>query len=219
MSKRVALIGLVAGVGLATLGTGTAEAQWSFLQPPGMWWYWGSVDGCASITKVPNPTTNPALLRCDIQLTRIETLCYNPNNHDVTPGVAGARVLVSSAIKPSDITDKKKGKADVCVGVDELSLGAETLCVNRNWIPKLALTQEFVATCTTEKCTGTDPLNPCATTVVKDTKRCACTLPSGYSFDNMPTPCSDPKGIGCVPYDCVELDIFGNPTANSCQLQ
>jgi len=231
MSKRVLMAGLAIGVGLATLQTGTAEAQWQFALPPGMWWYYGSVDGCATITKVPNPETHPAILRCNVALTRIETLCENPQNKSVSPGEAATQVMLFDTIDPSDLLEKEKGKANICVGVNEVEdLGAEVLCVNGNWNPVAALTTEFRATCTTEKCTGEDDPNTpeddtCEQTVVKDTQVCACTLPAQYSLENypenLPDPCPDPlhPTDNCVAYICKALDPKTGAVIGECTLE
>jgi len=231
MLKRAPMIGFAVGVALATLHAETAEAGWTYVRPPGMWWYYGSVDGCALIGQVRNPEQHPALLRCDIQLSRIETLCYNPNNNDVRPGEAATKVVVFNTIDPEDLLDQKgqknKGKANLCVEVDELSLPAEILCVNRNWIPQAALTTEFLAACTTEQCTGVDDPTTldvneaCNTTVPQDTQRCACRLPDGFSAEFPPVQCADPRNPdpSCTAYICDELDANGQPTGQSCKLQ
>jgi hypothetical protein len=226
MLKRALKIGLALAIGLATQPMGTTQAgnNWTFIQPPGMWWNFGTVDGCASIARVPNPATKPALLRCDITLTQIETLCENPNGL-IVKGEASTKVIASNAIDPSDLLQKDKGKANVCVQVDELALGGEELCVNGNWTAVGALTTEFSATCTTEACTGVDnPNTPqneaCNTTVVANTQVCACTLPPGFSVENPPDACADPLNPeNCTAYICNELDPKTlQPTGNQCSL-
>lgn len=220
MSKKVLMTCLAVAIGVIGLH-GTAEAgNWSFLQPPGMWWYYGSVDGCAAIGSVPNPDKKPAILKCEIDLKRIETLCENPQNKDVRPGEAATKVVVFNTIDPEDLLDSKgqkyRGQAELCVGFDEVtSLPADILCVNRNWHPIGALTTEFTATCKTEQCTGEDDLSTpnvneaCNITVPKDTQRCECSLPYG-SVESPPSP--------RTPYSCIEVDAYGIPTGNMCEL-
>jgi hypothetical protein len=240
MSKRVLMAGLAIGVGLATLQTGTAEAQWQFALPPGMWWYYGSIDGCATITQVRNPEQHPAQLRCEVKVTKVQTLCENPHNHDVNPGESATKVVfvATNQIDGNELLNSKEQKvkntAGLCVEIDDndCSIDPETgepssplcndaFCVNPNWHILDVLTTEFVATCTTEQCTGDDPDNPCAQTVPRDTESCACTLPAGYSVENPPVPCPDPLHPipSCTAYICQELDADGNLTGNLCQLQ
>jgi hypothetical protein len=220
MLKKALMIGLAVGIGFAALHAVTAEAGWSYLRPPGMWWYYGSVNGCGTITQVRNPEKFPALLRCDIDLTRIETLCKNPNNHDVRPGEAATRVVVSNPIDPEDLLNdkgqKKKGTAELCVGVNELALDPGVLCVNRNWNPIAALTTDFLATCTTERCIGEGD-DPCELTAEpEDSLVCECRLPSG-SVEYPPDP--------GTPYTCTELEVehtpdgpIYTPTERECKL-
>ncbi len=239
MLKRVLMAGLAAGVGLATLQTGTAEAQWQFALPPGMWWYYGSIDGCATVTQVRNPVQHPAQLRCEVTVTRVQTLCENPNHHLVSGEAATKVVFVgTNQIDGNELLNsreqKTKNTAGLCVEIDDsdCSIDQDTglprsplcnpeFCVNPNWHPIDVLTTEFRATCTTEQCTGTDPNNPCAVTVLRDTESCACTLPADFSVENKPTPCADPlhPTADCTAYICQELDADGNLTGNLCQLQ
>jgi hypothetical protein len=241
MLKRVLKTGLAVSIGLATLHGITAEAGgWTYVRPPGMWWYYGSLDGCATISKVPNPDTHPALLRCNIALTRIETLCVNPNYNDVRPGEAATQSVVWSKIKPGDLLNdkgqKNKGKANLCVSLNEVEdIDPAILCVNGNWHPIEdeyddngdltavgALTTEFLAACTTEACSDDTCTGP---TTVKDTELCKCTLPSQYSAENPPQHrCADPlhPDDSCTAYQCYEVDANGDATTTPptpCELQ
>jgi hypothetical protein len=236
MSKRVLMIGIAVGAGLAALRGGTAEAgNWAYLRPPGTWFYYGSIDGCAAIGSVPNPDNHPAQLSCEFEITEVATLCQNPQNHDVNPGKAATKVFFTGKhqLEQSDMVTKTKGKANACVKVDEMADGSplldDGLCVNPNWHLLGALTTQFQAICRTEQCTGTDNPNTtdvneaCNTTVVKDTQRCQCTLPAEFSVDNPPTPCPDPLHpelypTQCTAYQCIEVNASGVPTGGLCQL-
>jgi hypothetical protein len=234
MSKRTLMIGLAVGAGLAVLSAGTTEAgNWSYIKPPGTWFYYGSIDGCSAIGSVPNPDTHPAVFSCEFQITEVDTLCQNPQNRDVNPGKAATNVSFTAKhqLQQSDLLTKSRGKANACVKVDETADGSplldDDLCTNPNWHLIGVLTTQFETICRTEQCTGTDnPNTPnvneaCDTTVVKDTQRCQCTLPAGYSIDNLPPPCADPlhPDPSCVAYQCIEVNAGGVPTGQLCQLQ
>jgi hypothetical protein len=226
MCKRTLMMGLAVVAGLALSG-GIGEAgTWSYIKPPGTWFYYGSIDGCSAIGSVPNPDTHPAQFSCEFEVTEVQTLCQNPQNQDVNPGKAATNVtfFAKHQLQQSDILAKSRGKANACVKVDEMADGSplldDDLCVNPNWHLIGALTTQFKATCRTEQCTGpTD--NPCSTTVVKDTQICQCTLPAGYSIENPPTPCADPlhPDASCTAYQCIEVNAAGVPTGGACQLQ
>lgn len=233
MSKRVLMTGLVLSAGLVALGGSTGEAgNWSYVRPPGTWFYYGSIDGCSLIGSVPNPDTHPALFSCEIQISEVDTLCQNPAGN-VVPGKAstkGVTFIAKHQLQQSDLLAKSRGKANACIKVDDTAAGSplldDDLCVNPNWHLIGALTTQFLAVCTTQQCTGTDnPATPeneaCNTTVIKDTQRCQCTLPAGFSVDNPPTPCADPlhPDPSCTAYQCVEVNANGVPTGGLCQLQ
>jgi len=225
------MMGLILSAGLVALGGATGEAgNWTYLRPPGTWFYYGSIDGCAAIGSVPNPDQHPAQLSCDFTVTQIDTLCVNPQNHDVRPGQAATKVTFTGRhqLQQSDLLTKTRGKANACVKVDDTAAGSpllnDSFCVNPNWHLIGALTTQFKATCRTEQCTGTDnPATPaneaCNTTVVKDTQRCQCSLPAGYTIDNLPPPCADPlhPDPSCVAYQCIEVNASGAPTGQLCQ--
>jgi len=220
MSKRVMMVGLAVGVGLATLQGGIAEAQWSFAQPPGMWWYWGSFHGCATITKVPNPDAHPALLACDVTVTAVQTLCQNPSFKDVT-GEAATKFKFSGTNKfdTTDLDTKTKGKANLCANIDDSLAGHDELCVNPNWHLKDWLTTQFEATCTTRKCLDAE----CTSTKIANTQVCQCTLPSEWTVENKPPACTPVQALAkdpaCEAYTCIELDgPGGNWTGGYCQL-
>jgi hypothetical protein len=230
MSKRTLMI---VGAGLLALTGGNGEAgNWAYIKPPGTWFYYGSIDGCALIGSVPNPDQHPAQFSCEITVTEIDTLCVNPQSQDVTPGVAGTKVTFTGKhqLQLSDLLTKTRGKANACIKVDDMAAGSplldDSFCVNPNWHLVGALTTQFEATCRTEQCTGTDdPATPaneaCNTTVVKDTQRCQCSLPAGYTVTNLPPPCADPlhPDPTCVAYQCIEVNAAGVPTGGTCQFQ
>jgi len=239
MLKKVLMIGLAVGIGLAALHAVTAEAGWSYLRPPGMWWYYGSIDGCATITQVRNPDQHPAQLRCEVKVTEVESLCENPANHNVLPGEAATQVvfIAENEFDQSDLNSKdqkkKKNRADLCVTIDDDDCSIDPVtgepnsplcdpefCVNPNWHPIDVLTTAFLATCTTEQCTGDDPEDPCAETTVRDTQVCECSLPAGYGVDDKPEPCLDPLNptVECVAYECFRV-VDGMTTTEACGLQ
>ena len=124
MLKKALMIGLAVGIGLAALHAVTAEAGWSYLRPPGMWWWYGSIHGCGTVTQIRNPEQWPARLTCEVEVTRVETLCRNPAGHDV-PGEAATQVVffaeddIDGADLLSDKSKKKKNTADLCVTVND----------------------------------------------------------------------------------------------------
>jgi hypothetical protein len=247
MLKRVLMVGLAAGAALVTLHSGPARAAtykcysngWCYVTPPGTYYYYGSIDACATIQQVRNPDQFPAQLYCSIEVTKVESLCYNPNNHNVVPGEAATQVVFSAGngIGWDDLVDKSqktKNTAALCAKVTsadadcELYPGSElcnpAYCVNKNWKIKKVLTSEFTATCQTQVCSGTIDSNTGACTgnwATKDTQRCECTLPPPYSIENPPPHCADPlrPTADCVAYECWELDASGGRTGNLCMPQ
>jgi hypothetical protein len=217
------MTGVALGASLAALCSSTSEAgTWQYVRPPGTWFFFGSIDACSAISGVPNPDTHPAQFSCDLEVTLVDTLCYNPQNHDVAPGRAATKVTFTGKhqLTQADMLTKKKGRANPCLKVDETADGSPLndngLCVNRNWILQEVLTRQFNATCRTEQCTGTLD-NPCATTVVKDTQRCQCTLPAEFDINNQPNHCDLLHPETCTAYQCVEVNASGVPTGQLCQ--
>jgi hypothetical protein len=220
MLKRVLMIGLVTCLGLATAGVGVAQAQddgdpnWIFIDPPGMWWYFGSVNGCGLIGKVPSTTRHPALFQCEATITKFEFCCLNPQNHDVRPGRAGTRVvfIATNPLDQSDLLAKQKGKAQPCVTVNDSSLASPQYCPNPQWTPvacspdlPLVVTTEFEATCRTIECIAdnnpqtTDPCNDDAPDKVANQQALAlCTIQEGYGVENGEIP----PVPGQTPYEC-----------------
>jgi hypothetical protein len=200
MLKRVLLISLAVAVAL-TMNVAPAQAgNWSFLLPPGMWWWYGSANGCAKIGSVPNPKNRPAVLQCDVEFT--ESYCVNPNGKLVLPGEASRKISVTEPIDTKDLDKKEKGVANVCVSIDPG-------CELRNWT---WVATEFEATCTTNACLDAE-----CTQVeeASDTQRCLCSLPVPVSEA---VPCKGPNDTECTQYECLEIDIFGNPTGEYCEL-
>lgn len=213
MLKRVLIIGLAVGVGIAALYVSTAQAgRWLFILPPGMWWNTGSLEGCANIGRVPNTLQNPAAMECEVTIPEggVDARCVNPEYKNVLPGEAANKYfLVSESIDPEDmsLSKKEKGVANVCVSIEDEYFGVR--CKLRNWHPEVLVT-EFEAVCTTRKCLGTGD-DPCESLgAAEDTQVCSCSL-DGYTLDNPP-----PAG---TPYTCFELDEPGGTwTGNFCEL-
>jgi hypothetical protein len=245
MLKRVLMIGIAMGVGIAVLNIGTAQAQWQYLRPPGMWWWYGSLKGCGTITKVRNPDQHPARMTCRVEVTAIEILCDNPAGNQVW-GEAATQVVLGGKndIDDDDLLESKKGKkknrADLCVTIEDgdciydpdtgeynSPLCDPEFCVNPLWNPVDVLTTKFTATCDTEQCTGEDdPATPeyneaCddGNFVVRDTQVCNCTLPPGYGIEDVRdgtlVPCPDP--LNPDPDKCVAYDCFDVITGEPCE--
>ncbi len=213
MLKRALMMGLAVGIGLTTLHSGTAEAgNWSYIRPPGMWWWFGSVNGCAKIGRVPNTDKKPALMQCTVEI--LDGVCLNPNGFNVLPGEAARKITVSEPIDEEDLSEKKKGVANVCLSIDPR-------CKLRNWT---LFVEEFEATCTTQQCLGTDDpetedVNEACNTIdlenPADTQVCHCGLPQGVDVDNA-IPCVDPFDPEevCTRYECTDVE-----TGDACELQ
>lgn len=223
MLKRVMMMGLAASVGLATMNAVIAEAGgWTYLRPPGMWWYYGSVGGCAKIGRVPNPLKHPAAVQCDVTIVSSHAQCVNPQYHNVLPGEAANKYFeLRETIDPEDMSlaKKEKGVANVCLEIDDENYGVQ--CKLRNWHPEVLVT-EFVASCTTQECLDADCLN--LSGEVKDTQSCSCELPDGVDFDNVKA-CNDPfdSNEDCTRYQCKEVEYNAatevwEETGNQCQL-
>jgi hypothetical protein len=243
MSKRVLTIGLAVAAALITLQGGIAQAAcsggWCYFRPPGTWYYYGSIESCATVVHVRNPERFGARLACTIEVTKVESLCYNPNSHNVVPGEAATQVIFSAAngIGSGDLvskSQKNKNTAALCASVTSADADCELnpenalcdskYCVNPNWNIKLVLTSEFRADCQTQACSGTvDDSGNCVggDWVTKDSQSCECTLPPPYSIENPPEHCENPLDPGpeCTAYECWELDEYGGRTGNMCALQ
>ena len=107
--------------------------------------------------------------------------------------------VAEATITDANITDKKKGRADVNARIEDDAEGSPlmnpNLCVNPNWTPVDVLSTKVEATVETAECTGTDPLNPCSSSTVAYREKIACALPPGYSVSNQPPP--------GTPYECI----------------
>ena len=176
-----------------------------------MWWYTGSLDGCADIGRVPNPTQHPAAMQCDVTIEQLESQCVNPQYQNVLPGEAANKyVEVTAPITPDDmLSGKHKGVANVCVSVEDEYFGVQ--CKLRNWHPEVLVTA-FQASCMTKRCIGPGS-DPCSVLGdEEDTQVCECTLGAQWSLDNPP-----PDGTA---YTCAELDPTTlTPTGRACALQ
>lgn len=236
MLKKAVVMSLAVGIGLAALHGGTADAGWTYVRPPGTWWWYGSIHGCGTVTQIRNPEQFPAKLSCEIAVTRVETLCKNPAGQEV-PGEAATQVIffVDDNIESSDLLNDKsrklKSSADLCVAVEDDKCPGSPLCdpaycVNPNWEPIDVLTTAFRATCSTQTCSTRTVVNgECvdaegneAAWVQQDTQVCECTLPAGWDVRNKPPTCEDPLGVGCEPFDCFRV-MNGVTTTERCSLQ
>lgn len=155
--------------------------------------------GCETVLKsVPNPDVKPGEVECVASTAAIELLCRNPANNNVAPGQSAIQVVLvaSERIDQSDITDKKKGKANVTVIIEDDELLNPEYCVNPNWVPTQVLIRTLSARINAYACTGDDP-DPCSTRVLTSHLEKTCTLPSEYDFDNLPI-------SGVTEYQCSE---------------
>jgi hypothetical protein len=170
MLKRVVMMGLVAGLSLPVLQGGTAEAgTWSYIKPPGTWYYYGTIDACALIGKVPNPDNHLARNFCGVSVTKVESLCINPAGNTVT-GEAATQLVYYNAtpITSGDLLGGKyKGDAAVCGtagsadadcttdpgdGSENRLCNSALYCVNPNWQIQYVMTTEFDVACQTQAC-------------------------------------------------------------------
>jgi hypothetical protein len=135
-------------------------------------------------TALGEDPSRPAFVRCTVLGTRVEILCQNPAGHDVQPGEAATQVTVAaeSQIEDENIINKKKGVAlkEVTVG-DEPFLDPQ-FCVNPNWIPIEVLVTDARVTVDVLQCTD----STCSTIVTTSTEVQDCTIPAGFSIENLP---------------------------------
>jgi hypothetical protein len=201
MLKRTILI-CILGAGLVSMRADRASAHLAGYQVVnGYLKHVGSFDCGIQIKQIPNLQQHPAEFRCTATITEAELLCLNPANQDVNPGRAGTRVVfvAEAPITEETITDKKRGRAEVTARIEDDAEGSPLMnpnnCVNPNWHPIDVLSTKVDVTLETAECTGTDPANPCASSVVAYRETLSCALPPGYSVSNQPPP--------GTPYECV----------------
>ena len=119
MFKRALTIGLL-GVSLVTLLGTSAEAHYQgYIAGVHV----SSIECILGIQSVPNPDTHPAAVQCEVTVAAqsAEILCLNPNSREVRSGRLTRRValLGEKPIDQNDITDKRRGKAEVTVTVPD----------------------------------------------------------------------------------------------------
>ncbi len=182
MLKKCVLI-TVLSVGVLTLSGSDARAHLSGYQTiNGFLRHVASFDCGMTIKQIPNLDTHPAAIRCEATILEAQVLCFNPNNSDVRPGVAGLRVFVNQrAIEEADITDKKKGRASPFVTFADDVIGS---CVNGNWIVQDVLSTKVQAKIETIECTD----DACTSGNVAYREVVTCALPAQYSLSNPPPP-------------------------------
>lgn len=159
--------------------------------------FYHSLQCDAVLKSVPNPDAHPGEVECAASTSLIEVLCQNPAGSDVLPGQSATQVVIvgEDQIDQDDITDKKKGKANVSVVLPDDSLLKPEFCVNPNWDPIDVIVRATSATFKAYKCEGPDE-DPCSEKILTSTLETNCVLPAGYDFDNLP-----PLG---TPYECSE---------------
>jgi hypothetical protein len=192
VSERVLMIGLL-GICLGLpLGTVSEAHYQGYIAGVHV----SSVSCILGLKAVPNPATHPAAVQCVVATALVELLCKNPAGHEVRPGQAATQVILvaQDQIDQGNITDKKKGKAEVEVRVPDDPLLNPAFCVNPNWIPIEVLIRELTAQINVYECIGPaedacSVLGTLASTVEAD-----CTLSAEFDFDNLPPP--------GTPYEC-----------------
>lgn len=180
MFKRVVMI-VVVSVGLIPLSGRDARAHLSGYQViNGYLRHVASFDCGMTIKQIPNLDTHPAAIRCEATILEAQVLCFNPQNHDVQPGVAGVSVFVNQrAIEEADITDKKRGRASPFVRFEDDAIGS---CRNRNWKVQDVLTTKVQAKIETIECTD----DSCTSGNVAYREVVTCALPAQYNLSNPP---------------------------------
>ena len=197
MFKRALTIGLL-GVSLVTLLGTSAEAHY---QGYSAGVHVSSIECILGIKSVPNPDTHPAAVQCVVTTALTEILCLNPNGREVRSGRLTRRValVAQEAIDQRDITDKRRGKAEVKVLVPDDPLLNPEFCINPQWIPIDALIRELTAVFNVYECVGPAE-NPCLVLgTLASTVEADCILPAEFNFDNLPPP--------GTPYECAVGDF------------
>ena len=200
MFKRVMMIGILGASLLTTFGS-KAEAHLEGYQViNGYVRHVASFDCGITIKKVSNLTQHPAVFECAATITEVETLCRNPATQDVAPGKAATQVTIiaQNDLQEGDITDKKRGRAEKAVTIDEdpvfgVGQRGSEFCVNPNWFLHDVLVTAVKVVLTTYECTGPDD-DPCSQKIPAYVEELACTLPSEFNITNPPPPNTD--------YDC-----------------
>jgi len=214
MLKRALMMGLAVGVGLATLQSGTADAGWTYVRPPGTWWYYGSIDGCSLIDQVRSVSRFPARLACDVTVTKVESLCDNPAGNEV-PGEASTQVIFSATnpIGENDLADKSdkqnKGMAGLCVSITSADaecgpgstseLCKNEYCVNPNWHIQRVMSTEFETDCKSQTCASriVDGSGTCCTSAGVNDATGECYMPADWSTeDTQRCSCALPSQYG-----------------------
>jgi len=233
MSKRVLMIALAVGIGVAALQRGTAEAgTWVYLKPQGIWSYIGSIENCALITNVQNPANHLGRNFCGVTVTQVQSLCLNPATHDVRPGTAATKLKFFAAtdVTSADmIGDKTQGKAAVCgsaptadadctVANPDPNLCQNKYCVNPNWFIQQIMTAAFRLDCQTQTCSSNieDNNHHCCTSagINPATNLCyqdASLVNDGWvTKDTNSCACTLPSGISITSppaYHCTDADL------------
>lgn len=209
MFKRFVLTITVSGISLIGM-LETAEAHWV---PTLSGWAYHSVDCFIELKSVPNPAAVPAVVECVVFTTVVESLCVNNGGNIQPQGTSHAPVTLTSTteITPENITDKKKGKAQVNVivgsgdGLPNDPPLSSDFCVNPNWTNVANIIREFVPNINTYKCLDDLCTNLLLVSTAEAEK---CTLPAEFNFDGY--------NIGSDPFDpvddsCPNCPLVGEP--------
>lgn len=189
MIKRCAIVALFCTAMAGIAGTAQAHYVYTFSG-----WIYHSVECTVGLKSLPNPSTNPAKVECEVVPTQATVWCKNPNGY-VYAGQAGVAPIVGSTdVVDSHILDKKRGIATVPVPTFDLTqqeLQAYVpYCPNPNWSVDGLVIEKFTSTIEVYDC-GKD--TSCSTATLATTVLASCTLP--------------PDKIGTIPpanqaYDC-----------------
>lgn len=188
MFTRV-LLSAVVGVSLvAGLGSDAEGHLAGYQTINGYLRHVASFDCGIKIKGVSNLTQHPALFECNAIVTRIEILCENPTNHNVAPGESATQATfnVSGLVNQENITDKKKGRAEKSVRIDDSAqLLRPEFCVNPNWRPIQVLSTNVTVRYSTYECfEETCTLGPPQLAYYEDQE---CVLP-GFDRNGNPPP-------------------------------
>ena len=126
MMKKVIFVATV----LSCLMAGTANAGWIYYN--GMLFYTGSIK--IEVPLVGTGNVEDQELWIDATLHETQSVCVNPNNHDVwKPGVAGINTISVDAPITPDAEIDENGRVIVSAEITNDQLEENSSCVNHKW--------------------------------------------------------------------------------------
>ena len=194
--SRLVTISAVLSLCLATLLPATAAAQtYKYTLIGGRWVLVrvGSLNCAWSLSGVPSTSQHPAQAECVSDISAVEVVCENPNNHQVAPGVSAVKTKLTATgwIDDLDGLVKYRGAANVSLTVEQQALNdtfgwssGKSYCVNSNWIPSQAYPDVLVRALAVQANNYSCPL---ADSSIADCRLCStaaltCSLPAQYNL-------------------------------------